>query len=102
VEILALRHQITVLERQLGGDPVKFALEDRALLAALLAPLPRYLLRRATAVQDLVRDCAMIPSHVAAPGVPGHYQRVRAVAEFVDMVRVEVIRARVSRTVHLN
>ncbi|MET7426407.1 hypothetical protein [Dactylosporangium sp. NPDC005555] len=40
VEILALRHQITVLERQLGTDRVKFAAEDRAFLAALLAPLP--------------------------------------------------------------
>lgn len=38
VEILALRHQITVLERQLGADRVKFAPEDRAFLAALLAP----------------------------------------------------------------
>ena len=34
VEILALRHQITVLERQLGADRVKFGPEDRAFLAA--------------------------------------------------------------------
>ena len=40
VEILALRHQITVLERQLGADRVKFAPEDRAFLAALLGPCP--------------------------------------------------------------
>jgi hypothetical protein len=34
VEILALRHQITVLERQLGADTrVRFAPEDRAFLA---------------------------------------------------------------------
>jgi len=46
VEILALRHQITVLERQLGADRVKFAPEDRAFLAALLAPLPGGVLRR--------------------------------------------------------
>ncbi|TMR88707.1 hypothetical protein, partial [Nonomuraea basaltis] len=47
VEILALRHQITVLERQLGaGTKVRFALEDRAFLAALLASLPREVLRR--------------------------------------------------------
>ncbi|MEU0562678.1 hypothetical protein [Dactylosporangium sp. NPDC006015] len=46
VEILALQHQITVLERQLGADRVKFAPEDRAFLAALLAPLPRHLLRQ--------------------------------------------------------
>ncbi|MET7662731.1 hypothetical protein ABZS99_28225 [Streptomyces sp. NPDC005463] len=35
-EILTLRHQLTVLERQLGADWVKFTAEDRALLAALL------------------------------------------------------------------
>jgi putative transposase len=46
VEILTLRHQITVLERQLGADRVKFAPEDRALLAALLAPLPGQVLHR--------------------------------------------------------
>ncbi|WP_234537710.1 integrase core domain-containing protein [Streptomyces shenzhenensis] len=44
--ILALRHQIMVLERQLGEDRVKFASEDRAFLAALLVPLPRQVLRR--------------------------------------------------------
>ena len=36
VEILALRHQITVLERQLGKRKVRFDGGDRALLAALL------------------------------------------------------------------
>jgi putative transposase len=36
VEILALRHQVAVLERQLGGKKVRFTLPDRALLAALL------------------------------------------------------------------
>ncbi|WP_198169533.1 hypothetical protein [Herbidospora daliensis] len=47
VEILALRHQITVLERQLGvGERARFAPEDRAFLAALLTPLPRDALRR--------------------------------------------------------
>ncbi|GAA1017741.1 hypothetical protein Aple_024910 [Acrocarpospora pleiomorpha] len=46
VEILALRHQITVLERQLSGDRARFAPQDRAFLAALLTPLPREVLRR--------------------------------------------------------
>ncbi|GAA1549135.1 hypothetical protein GCM10009827_081940 [Dactylosporangium maewongense] len=46
VETLALRHQITVLERQLGADRVKFAPENRAFLTALLAPPPRQALRR--------------------------------------------------------
>jgi aryl-alcohol dehydrogenase (NADP+) len=39
-EILALRHQITVLERQLGRGKVRFDPTDRALLAALLHRLP--------------------------------------------------------------
>ena len=40
-EILALRHQITVLERQPGRDRVRFAPSDRGFLAALLHRLPR-------------------------------------------------------------
>jgi putative transposase len=35
-EILALRHQIVVLQRQLHGEKVRFTHADRALLAALL------------------------------------------------------------------
>ncbi|MCF6476933.1 helix-turn-helix domain-containing protein, partial [Nonomuraea sp. MG754425] len=47
VEILALRHQVTVLERQLGADTrVRFASADRAFLSALLTSLPREVLRR--------------------------------------------------------
>ena len=47
VEIFALRHQITVLERQLlDGHRVRFAPADRAFLAALLHRLPRGVLRR--------------------------------------------------------
>ena len=45
-EILALRHQITVLQRQLHGEKVRFTPADRALLAALLHPLPRDVLRQ--------------------------------------------------------
>ncbi|MFE2090693.1 integrase core domain-containing protein [Streptomyces sp. NPDC059460] len=45
-EILALRHQLIVLQRQLGTERVRFAPTDRAFLAALLAPLPRATLRR--------------------------------------------------------
>ena len=45
-EILALRHQIAVLERQLGGQRVRFEASDRALLAALLQHLPMQALRR--------------------------------------------------------
>lgn len=46
VEILALRHQITVLERQLGGNRPQFEPTDRVFLAALLHLLPRDVLRR--------------------------------------------------------
>jgi putative transposase len=44
-EILALRHQLTVLERQLHGEKVRFTWADRAWLAALLHRLPRDVLR---------------------------------------------------------
>jgi hypothetical protein len=40
-EILVLRHQITVLQRQLAPDTIRFAAADRAFLAALLHQLPR-------------------------------------------------------------
>jgi putative transposase len=46
VEILALRHQITVLERQLGMTRPGFCPADRAFLAALLHWLPRDVLGR--------------------------------------------------------
>jgi transposase InsO family protein len=46
VEILALRHQITVLERQLSGQRVQFTPRDRIFLAALLHHLPKEALRR--------------------------------------------------------
>ena len=45
-EILALRHQLSVLQRQLGPDRVRFTPGDRALLAALLHRLPRDVLNR--------------------------------------------------------
>ena len=45
-EILALRHQIMVLQRQLHGQRVRFTSADRALLAALLHRLPRTVLRQ--------------------------------------------------------
>jgi putative transposase len=40
-EILALRHQLTVLQRQLDGQRVRFDPADRAWLAALLHRLPK-------------------------------------------------------------
>jgi hypothetical protein len=44
-EILVLRHQIAILERQLGAEKVRFTATDRAFLAALLHRLPRDMLR---------------------------------------------------------
>ena len=60
VEILALRHQITVLERQLHGTRVRFAPADRTFLAALLHRLPRDVLRR---VRLLVRPETVLRWH---------------------------------------
>jgi hypothetical protein len=44
-EILVLRYQVMVLERQLRGERVRFTRADRAWLAALLHRLPRDMLR---------------------------------------------------------
>ena len=44
-EILALRHQLDVLRRQIGDQRIQFAPADRALPAALLQPMPRQTLR---------------------------------------------------------
>jgi putative transposase len=45
-EILALRHQLLVLQRQLDPGRARFTPVDRALLAALLHRLPRQVLKR--------------------------------------------------------
>jgi transposase InsO family protein len=60
VEILALRHQIMVLEGQLGQERVRFTPSDRAFLAALLHRLPRDVLRR---VRLLVRPDTVLRWH---------------------------------------
>jgi hypothetical protein len=46
VEILALRHQDAVLQRQLVGQRLRLRPEDRAFLAALLVPLSGEALRQ--------------------------------------------------------
>jgi putative transposase len=61
-EILALRHQITVLERQLGKEKVRFTPSDRAFLAALLHRLPLHVLRR---LRLLVRPDTVLRWHRA-------------------------------------
>jgi putative transposase len=54
-EILALRHQIAVLERQLGKQKARFT---PAFLAALLHRLPRGVLRRLRLLVRPERSCA--------------------------------------------
>jgi hypothetical protein len=46
VEVVALRHQVTMLERQLGKGTVRFDASDRAFRTALLCRLPRNVLSR--------------------------------------------------------
>jgi putative transposase len=60
VEILALRHQIAVLERQLNGQRVGFTAGDRAFLAALLHLLPKDALHR---MRLLVRPDTVLRWH---------------------------------------
>jgi hypothetical protein len=62
IEILALRHQITVLERQLGGTRPRFSSANRAFLAALLHRLPWHVLGR---FQLLVRPDTVL--HLCVP-----------------------------------
>jgi putative transposase len=91
-EILALRHQILVLHRQLGPDRVRFTPADRALLAALLHRLPRDVLQRLhLAVRpDTVlrwhRD--MLARRHARPSRPRRLGRPRTVRS----IRVPVLR----------
>jgi hypothetical protein len=59
-EILALRHQIMVLQRQLHGQKVQFTPADRAFIAALLHRLPRTVLRQ---IRLLVRPETVLRWH---------------------------------------
>jgi len=60
IEILSLRHQLAVLQRQLDRQQVRFEPVDRAWLAALLHPLPRPTLRR---LRLLVRPDTVLRWH---------------------------------------
>ncbi|GAB3177998.1 hypothetical protein GCM10027162_28370 [Streptomyces incanus] len=90
MEILALRHQLSVLERQLGKKKVRFSPSDRAFLAALLYRLPRDVLRR---LRLLVRPDTVLRWHrdLAArrhaaeskPKRPGRPRTVRSVRALV-------------------
>jgi len=90
VEILALRHQITVLERQLGNSRPRFSLAGRAFLAALLHRLPRDVLGR---FRLLVRPETVLRWHrdllarrhtsSSRPGRPGGPRTVRSIRRLV-------------------
>jgi putative transposase len=87
LEILALRHQIGVLQRQLGGTRVRFTPVDRALLAALLRWLPRQtvgqlrlLVRPDTILRwhrDLLRRRHASASRPKRPGRPRTVRSIR-------------------------
>jgi hypothetical protein len=87
IEILALRHQIGVLQRQLGATRLRFEPADRALLAALLAPLPRQTLRRLRLIvrpdtvlrwhRDLLRRRRAERSRRRRPGRPRTLASIR-------------------------
>jgi transposase InsO family protein len=87
-EILALRHQIMVLERQLGKERVRFTPYDRAFLAALLHRLPTDALRRVRLLvrpdtvlrwhRDLVARQHAAASRPKRPGRPRTVHSIRA------------------------
>ncbi|WP_199853938.1 hypothetical protein [Plantactinospora sp. BB1] len=89
-EILALRHQITVLERQLHGERVRFTRADRAWLAALLHRLPRDIVR---GLRLLVRPETVLRWHrdliarrharISRPRRAGRRRTVRSIRRLV-------------------
>ncbi|GAA4733924.1 integrase core domain-containing protein [Phytohabitans rumicis] len=91
-EILALRHQLTVLQRQLDGQRVRFDPADRAWLAALLHRLPKpslqglRLLVRPDTVLRWHRDLAA-RRHAVASRPPG-----RGRPPTIRSIRVLVLR----------
>jgi hypothetical protein len=89
-EILALRHQLAVLQRQLGNEKVRFNPVDRAFLTALLHRLPREALRR---LRLLVRPDTVLRWHrdliirrhaaKSTPKRPGRPPTVRSIRALV-------------------
>jgi transposase InsO family protein len=87
VEILALQHQITILERQLGNTRPRFSPADRAFLAALLHRLPFKALRRLRLLvrpdtvlrwhRDLIARHHAIRSRPKRPGRPRTIRSIR-------------------------
>ena len=89
-EILALRHQITVLERQPSNVRPRFSAGDRAFLAALLHRLPAATLRRLRLLvrpetvlrwhRDLLARHHAIKSRPKRPGRPRTIRSIRLLA----------------------
>jgi putative transposase len=85
-----LRHQIAVLQRHLGPRQIRFQPADRALLAALLHPLPRPTLR---GLRLLVRPDTILKRHhdliarrharVSRPRRPGRPRTLRSIRALV-------------------
>jgi transposase InsO family protein len=96
VEILALRHQITILERQLGKTRPRFFPADRMFLAALLHRLPREALSR---FRLLVKPDTVLRWHRdllarrqaarCRPGRPGRPRTVRSIRRLVLRLAME-------------
>jgi putative transposase len=89
-EILVLRHQIVVLQRQLSGAKPRFGASDRALLAAMLHRLPKDVLR---GLRLLVRPDTVLRWHrdliagrhasASRPKRPGRPRTLRSVRVLV-------------------
>jgi putative transposase len=89
-EILVLRHQIAVLQRQLGAQKPRFDPSDRALLAALLHRLPKDVLR---GLRLLVRPDTILRWHrdlitrrhaaASRPKRPGRPRTLRSIRVLV-------------------
>ena len=83
-ELLVLRHQITVLQRQLGTARLRISPADRAFLTALLHRLPHDVLGR---IRLLVRPDTVLRwhrdllagRHAARPTRPGRPRTVRSI-----------------------
>jgi hypothetical protein len=97
IEILALRHQLTVLQRQLGPRRPQLEPTDRALLAALLHPVRRSILRE---LRLLVRpdtvlrwQCAARRLVVSPPQMGGTWRNVSGSDGFTLIRKVTGTRA---------
>jgi hypothetical protein len=77
-EILTLRHQLAVLQRQLDGQRVRFDPADRAWLAALLHQLPKPSLHRLRllVLPDTVRSIRALVLRLVRENPSWGYRRV--------------------------